>query len=70
MRAQVCMFLRMIDLFDKHPEVTEQSAELKQSNLELRERTKIIMDLLSEKQRDALLEQHLREYLAIAEKKK
>jgi hypothetical protein len=63
------MFLRRVDLFDKYPAVLEESADFKRFNQELRERTKIIMNLLSERQRDALLEQHRIKPLARAEKK-
>jgi acyl-ACP thioesterase len=63
------MFLRRVDLFDKYPAILEESADFKRFNQELRERTKIIMDLLSERQRDTLLEQHRIKSLAKAKKK-
>ena len=64
--AQLCKFMRIIDVFDKNESEIKDYTEIVESVQELRERVKTIMDLLSDEQKDYVLEVHKRqaEYLA------
>ena len=55
---ELCMFMRVIDLFDKNKEIIEKNPEIVKANIELREKVNSIMDLLTDEQKDRVLEEH------------
>ena len=56
--SQLCMFMRIIDLFDKNEAIVNTNPEIADTVKELREKVKSIMDLLSDEQKDYVLEEH------------
>ncbi|MEI6823145.1 MAG: hypothetical protein WCL51_14535 [Bacteroidota bacterium] len=56
--SQLCMFMRIIDLFDKNEAIVNTNHEIADTVKELREKVKSIMDLLSDEQKDYVLEEH------------
>ena len=56
--SQLCMFMRIIDLFDKNETIVNANPEMADTVNELREKVKRIMDMLSDEQKDYVLEEH------------
>ena len=56
--SQLCMFMRLIDLFDKNESIVNSNPEMADTVNELREKVKCIMDMLSDEQKDYVLEEH------------
>ncbi len=56
--AQLCKFMRIIDLFDKHKAEIDPFTEIVDSVQEIRELVDKIMSLLSDEQKDYVLEVH------------
>ena len=56
--SQLCMFMRIIDLFDKNEAIVNTNPEIADTVKELREKVKCIMDLLTDEQKDYVLEEH------------
>ncbi len=55
---ELCMFMRVIDLFDKNKEIIDKDPIIFEANKELREKVNSIMDLLTDEQKDRVLEEH------------
>ena len=70
MVAQLCKFMRLIDLFDKNETIIEDNLELVDTVKELRVQVNRIMDLLSDEQKDYVLEVHKIQTEYIAEELK
>ena len=56
--SQLCMFMRVIDLFDKNESIVNSNPEMADTVKELREKVQRIMDLLTDEQKDYVLEEH------------
>ena len=56
--SHFCVFMRMIDLFNEHPEVLAENAEIKEKYDLLCAGVNSMFEMLTDEQRDFLLEQH------------
>ena len=56
--SQLCMFMRVIDLFDQNESIVNSNPEMADTVKELREKVQRIMDLLTDEQKDYVLEEH------------
>jgi hypothetical protein len=59
--SRVCMFMRVIDLLKSRPDILEQCPEMKTKLDQVCRAVNQIMELLTEEQRDAVLEEHQRQ---------
>lgn len=53
---KLCMYMRVIDLFQKNSHEIEDNEELKESIKDLKSQVKILMDMLSDEEQNLVLE--------------
>lgn len=53
---QLCMYMRVIDLFQKNEEEIDDNDELKETVQNLNAKVKELMDMLTDEQKDLVLE--------------
>ena len=56
--STICMYMRIVDLFKNNPDIVEKTPGLKENFEILCTQVGEIMELLTDEQRDELLEEH------------
>lgn len=67
MISQLCMYMRTIDLFNKHPEILDPAPDIKEKVEIIKEKVDQIFSLLTEEQCNEVLEIHRIQLQEIAE---
>jgi len=68
--AHLCMFMRVIDVLTDSPDILAENAEIRKHYEELRVRFDALFGLLTDEQRDMVLEQHRLQLIEIQKREK